>query len=301
MKNYRLLLLLIISIVTLPGCNSIYLYETEKYSLTIEGRPDASSPVSFNLGVKQRVATVIPEKQSDTDVNNCTVKDAQTKQGIPNIIQKHGEAMSLISYFNLNKTASSGPFNDPITVETAILTGKVASCIEDVKLPEILTSMVPGTFQDQGANYSIMRNIVGILRDDHQQKQLEALNELAITAFPKTYPVSIFVLKDENNLFKKKKKDSLTEVIDMDSALDYWGNIDASANTLNFILAAPNGYKFNDIPVDNEVIQTYLKSENEQSKLELERIGNELAGNPVYINAVQFYIDNYLKQTKSGN
>jgi hypothetical protein len=277
------------------------LYETEKYSLTIEGRPDASSPVSFNLGVKERVATVIPEKQSDTDVNNCTVKGEQTKQRTPNIIQKYGEAMSLISYFNLNKTANSGLFNDPITVETAILTGKVASCIEDDKLPEILTSMVPGTFQDQGANYSIMRNIVRTLKKDNQQKQLEAINELAMAATPKTYPVSIFVMKDENNLLKKEKKDSPTEVIDIDSALDYWGNIDASANTLNFILASPNSYKFNDAPADNEIIQTYLKSENEKSKLELERIGNELSGNPVYINAVQFYVDNYLKQTKSGN
>lgn len=296
MKNPRHLLWLIFSIIALPGCTSIYLYETEKYSMTIEGRPDASSPVSFNFGVKERVATVIPAKTSDKGEDNCT-REIKTD---PNILQKHGEAMSLISYFNLNKTDKKGMFNDPVTVETAILTGKVASCLDYIDVPDILNAMVPGNVQDPGISYSIMRNIVAAFNKDQQFQQLKALDELAIAAIPKTYPVSTFVGKG-TELQKSKPKGSVTGVIDITTALDYWGDIDNSAKQLKHGLSNPNNFKFSGVPLTDEVGLANVMREYEQSNRELERISKELAGNPAYINAIQFYIDNYPKQTKSGN
>jgi hypothetical protein len=88
------------------GCNSIYFYETEKVALNIEGRPDATRPVSGTFGASMHVAAVVPSKNSD-------------ENGPP------GEAMSLISYFNFEKDDANtrNPFDDPLTIETVLITG----------------------------------------------------------------------------------------------------------------------------------------------------------------------------------
>ena len=53
---------------TLSGCNAVYLYETDKVSLTLEGKPaDASEPVTGSLGIKQRVVLIVPSSQDASD------------------------------------------------------------------------------------------------------------------------------------------------------------------------------------------------------------------------------------------
>lgn len=68
MKIIRNAYSVFIILFMLQGCNAIYFYETQKYSLTVEGRPDVTSPASFNLGIKHRVAAVIPEKGNMLDM-----------------------------------------------------------------------------------------------------------------------------------------------------------------------------------------------------------------------------------------
>lgn len=90
----------------LSGCaNSMYFYETEKISLTVDARPDPSQPVQGNLGIKQRVALVVPKKSND-DTGD-------------------GEALSSISSFNFRIIKKDWAFN-PILVQTAFVTGEAA-------------------------------------------------------------------------------------------------------------------------------------------------------------------------------
>lgn len=302
MKNHKLLFFLLTLTFLLHGCNSIYLYETEKYSLTIEGRPDASSPVSFNLGVKQRVASVIPSKGKDNDIQcNGRKSPVNIESGKST---NAGEAYSLISYFDLNKKDKPGWFNDPITVETALMTGKIAACA-DSNTPALMNAMVSkGALQNPGAHYSTMRHILNSLdkNDMEDKKYLDSLDSLSRTVIPAKYPVNVFNIVDETILVDKQKDSPINNnaTVDISDALTYWGKIDNSSKRLEGVLKTPDQFKYQGVPANNEIVISGLQSEFEKTKQELDRVGSELATNPVYTGAIQFYIDKYLKQANSG-
>jgi hypothetical protein len=44
------------------GCSSVYFYETDKISLTVEARPDMTGPIQGNFGLKQRVVAFVPPR-----------------------------------------------------------------------------------------------------------------------------------------------------------------------------------------------------------------------------------------------
>jgi len=91
----------------LSGCaNSLYFYETEKFSLTVEARPDSTQPVQGNLGIKQRVGLIVPGKEDNGNGG--------------------GEAMSSLSNFNLRIIDKGNIFN-PVLIQTAFITGDAAS------------------------------------------------------------------------------------------------------------------------------------------------------------------------------
>jgi hypothetical protein len=90
----------------LNGCgNTLYFYETEKISLTAEARPDSSQPVQGSLGLKQRVALIVPKKSNKESAD--------------------GEALSAISSFNFKIKETPG-FN-PLLIQTAFVTGAAAN------------------------------------------------------------------------------------------------------------------------------------------------------------------------------
>ncbi len=98
----KMYLILCLSFLLVGCANSMYFYETEKISLTVEARPDSSQPVQGSLGIKQRVVLVSPKKED-------------------------GEALSAISSFNFKIIPKSGtPFN-PVLIQTAFVTGEAAS------------------------------------------------------------------------------------------------------------------------------------------------------------------------------
>lgn len=85
------------------GCsNAIYFYETEKISISFEARPEAAQMVSGNIGVKQRVALMVPPKSDDSK--------------------------SMISKFDLRIEDKVGW--DAITIESVLLTGSAATTPE---------------------------------------------------------------------------------------------------------------------------------------------------------------------------
>lgn len=101
----------------LTGCaNSIYFYETEKISLTVEARPDSTQPVQGNLGIKQRVAMIVPRKSNDAE--------------------KDGEALSTVSSFDFRIKDDENFFRfNPILIRTAFVTGEAADKLYDKENP----------------------------------------------------------------------------------------------------------------------------------------------------------------------
>lgn len=99
MKIYFPLFLLACAIAY--GCNSAMIYETEKVSLTLESRADVSQPIAGNLGIKQRVAMIIPGKEAQiTEVEEIrgaqpppeSTSDGENAKGAKNsAITKSGE------------------------------------------------------------------------------------------------------------------------------------------------------------------------------------------------------------------
>lgn len=50
------------ALLLLAGCHSVYFYETDKISLTVEVRPDSTGPIQGNFGLKQRVVAFVPPR-----------------------------------------------------------------------------------------------------------------------------------------------------------------------------------------------------------------------------------------------
>src|SRR5271154_3475360 len=97
------------------GCTrSILFYETEKFSLTLEGKSDATEPVSGNLGIKERIVAVVP-RRSVAPSTQPAVASASAPQ----------DAVSMVSYFDLSQDPGNKSFlNNPVTIQTAFLTGR---------------------------------------------------------------------------------------------------------------------------------------------------------------------------------
>ena len=119
----------------LAGCtNSIYYYQTDKFGLGVEGRPDSTQPVSGTFGFKQRVVTIVPSKD---DV-------------VPEVDTPTQEAMSLISYFDFKLKDKPGTMLDPLTVNTALITGRAASELNKTEAQTAFSA--PRAEQDRGAD-----------------------------------------------------------------------------------------------------------------------------------------------------
>lgn len=104
MRTINQRFVIVTGLLALNACsNTIYFYETEKVSLTIEARPDSSQPVQGNFGLKQRVALVVPQKNAE-----------------------NGEALSSISNFRVDIEEVPFAFN-PISIKTAFITGDAAT------------------------------------------------------------------------------------------------------------------------------------------------------------------------------
>lgn len=121
-------LVLAFAFTWLTGCsNALYFYETEKISMSLEGRPDSSQPVQGSLGLKQRVAVVAPPKDPDT------------------MTKARSDSVSMISSFRFRK--DKGGFADlgPVTIQTALVTGSAATALKETEAQSVATAQVIGT------------------------------------------------------------------------------------------------------------------------------------------------------------
>ncbi len=100
----------------LPSCtnNAAYIYETQKVALAVESRPDPSQPISGTLGIKQRVAAIVPSQGADTG--------AGATSGSPS-----HDAVSVISSFTFDKRPAQSLFAlGPVDLRAGLITGRAA-------------------------------------------------------------------------------------------------------------------------------------------------------------------------------
>jgi hypothetical protein len=155
----------------LTGCNAIYFAETDKASLTIEARPDASSPIAASVGVKQRVVAVVPPRKTAT----MTPSESPDGSGGSEAMDRApaGDAVSLLSYFNFEKGDDGRSIGEPVTIELALLTGTAATKIRRAGTETtgtILRSFTPSprfATAEQATLQSLMDQ--ALTRSDHQQ------------------------------------------------------------------------------------------------------------------------------------
>lgn len=151
----------------LTGCsNALYFYETEKISMSLEGRPDSSQPVQGSLGLKQRVAILAPPNDPDT----------MTK----------GEAMSMISSFRFRKDPGTLRDLGPVTIQTAFVTGKAARSLESPQAERIAQAIAQAQVQVIGPDtpdiLARKKRLSNCVKDMSDNTKLEAIAKILIGA-----------------------------------------------------------------------------------------------------------------------
>src|SRR3712207_267649 len=131
------------------GCTTgVLYYETEKFSLTLEGKPaDATEPVTGNLGVKQRVAAVVPRRISNGDT-------------------KKSEGVSVVGFFDLKRVKDQQVnwLVQPVEFLAAFVTGQAAVDLEPGKAAaslDVLTNISPGRVRGALLQLSIVGQQLG--------------------------------------------------------------------------------------------------------------------------------------------
>jgi len=263
------------------GChNSIYFYETEKFSLTLEGRPDATEPVSLSLGAKQRVAAIVPSKDTSWPMSNDPAKDA----------------LSLISFFDLRKTDADGLlfFQSPtMTMETVLLSGHAAAQLTEPQAQRAFKAVAQAP--DLVVHLArIFDNLNQISNDTKlsagarkkAKALVNALNEEGEKLVPTVYPVPFYAEKRggsiEVHLGRNEGDPVQTATQDFVKFGAYWANLEVSYELLRQYITSDHAQK--------ALFESHLK----RTEAERERILVAISKVSVLADTIDFFTD-YLK------
>jgi len=234
MKSFLSLLLIITALSHVLGCNSVYFYETEKVSFTIEGRPDPTAPVAANLGLKQRVVLIAPasaETKTPTGTNQAT-----------------GDALSVLSSFRFQIHAKEPrqPFSR-MTIDSALITGRPAQSLLPKETANAISALTGGEVQPIiSYDISVLRMMFqGVKQlqatlpaDSDYQDQIKALtgNLNALDGLaPQKYDALIFCTIENGNFIARSNRD-VSDTIPgepgFDRVLTYWHDLDMSVKAL---------------------------------------------------------------------
>jgi len=230
MKSFLSLLLIITALSHVLGCNSVYFYETEKVSFTIEGRPDPTAPVAANLGLKQRVVLIAPAS-AETGTNQAT-----------------GDALSVLSSFRFQIHAKEPrqPFSR-MTIDSALITGRPAQSLLPKETANAMSALTGGEVQPIiSYDISVLRMMFqGVKQlqatlpaDSDYQDQIKALtgNLNALDGLaPQKYDALIFCTIENGNFIARSNRD-VSDTIPgepgFDRVLTYWHDLDMSVKAL---------------------------------------------------------------------
>jgi hypothetical protein len=257
----------------------VYFYETEKISFTAEGRPDAAQPVSANLGIKQRVVVVVPPGD----------KEACKARALP--VESRRDAVGMISYFNFTKKPGEKWFSDQITIDTVLVTGEAAKCLDGAEAKQLFGTL--GQLAGESKTTAIATISLayeGLKKLEKQENQgakeyvakLDALYYLA----PEVYLFDLYA-EGDNGLTVAFGKGTEVGKKDFNRVIVYWDNLQQNVKLLTKSL------KQDSLAVDGNPVK--LQRAMELNK-ELQRISNELGSleqrirsQPIIVNTVSEY------------
>jgi len=305
------------SLVSCSNNNSLYFYETDKISLTIEARPDSSQPVQGNFGLKQRLVLIVPpinsgcEKKTSSKILNIEDQEASGNSVKSNeeSLKKpdcNGEALSAIASFRFKKEPGAILDFGPVSIKTAFITGKAAADIKGNAVGAA-TAIVGSNVNDNvDIDITILNSIIDQINDDineninnpQAQNLLTQLNTLGKIIVPDKYPITIyksFSSQGHQKLKEAFKKASPTSVSkDIRGALKYLDQIDNASKLLKLVLKTPANYRLNDKIPNDPITEMGLNSALANTETEKLKVRQELFGNPIYREMITFYTENHI-------
>ena len=193
MKRFAVLAIpVLLGLFVFSGCrNAVYFYQTDKISFTAEARPDGTSPLSATLGIKQKVALIVPSKEGKIKKDARNTNESEGDRSNPyaaalfdagyrepedqdsqrrTLAKAHDpqkDAMSVISYFNFNKyKADKG---DRFVIETAFITGTAASSLKKGQAAEAARAI---SQSGTPANRLVLVSVFRLLKEQDRQDRL---------------------------------------------------------------------------------------------------------------------------------
>lgn len=199
-------IILFIAAITnfLCGCSAVYFAEYEKYGLVVEGKPDASEPVSGSVALRQHVVLVTPGRKSNEET--CEKLDALVGEVVaekhedkdsagPNV---HGtlqtrlakkkaasESVSVLAYYDFQKLKNEkgNIFVDRIIVRSAFITGDAARSLSSEQATDAMKAMtsIPLSQTDFLAQLLPFTKRYRQARDAKDQAVMKAFDDVAKT------------------------------------------------------------------------------------------------------------------------
>lgn len=211
-------------IAAIAGCrNAVYFYQRDALSLTAEGRlNDPTSPLSANLGFKERVVLIVPPSDmtaapevtgsssgaSEAGTTHQTVgtqgniasSPASTGEGAGRTTELRGpevpkdDAVSVISYFDFVKANGSRITNPGLTIQSSFITGAAARAVTRENKTAAVAKAITGFDTLRRADMtaiSAMYDVVKTRTDDEAIALIAQLDGL-FKQVPAAWPVDVF-------------------------------------------------------------------------------------------------------------
>jgi hypothetical protein len=181
------------------GCEAIMYGEQAIVAVAIKGQPDASAPITGTIGIKHRVVAIVPPKGTEDppELRGETVEVA----GRPEPVDfDPSDAVSLLSSFKFNKTsgATGSPFDDTMSIRTALITGRAVRALRTQEEIEAAARAIAAAPRREKAIRLATANLVfdGLATmaaqgDRRAADHLASLAEL-VSLVPATYPATTY-------------------------------------------------------------------------------------------------------------
>lgn len=314
--SLHILCLSLITAITTGCASGIFYYETGKLSMTVEGQAtNIAQPVSSNIGLKHTVVAVVPSKKPDNAQPCPTCKskkcicpvtvpanETPEEKALREVRQAREDALSLISFFDVQKTDGTG-WDDRVDIYTAFISGRAAASLDRQSAAQAAKAITPLKSSDLGklGKQSVYRNVVIDLvemakTDEHAEFIVAQLNKLTL-CLPKNskYPVAIYQydLDDQFHAVSKAnrkqgdtiKQSTVPNAAGIHTVLDYWSDLNSSYKALQ---NAKN--KIKSTSEANPLLIASIDHEIELTEKELQRFTRALNRKKVFTQATTYWI-----------
>jgi hypothetical protein len=293
------------------GCNALYFSETEKISLTLEGKADASEPVSGNFGGKSRVVAVVPSKlngKGKSDSGAGTRSSATTRAvdelSVRDLENRAAEdSLSMLAYFDMKREGKANELFAPITIKTSFITGEAAlvytggkSTFNAADALKVITGV------DKAVVHASIPSVTGLrtrLRTEEPFKSSKAAADLVkeMDTLGAYVPESYDFARYDSGSSTFTRKSGPVAAQGFDRLDEYYGELKGSDENLSRLLSkSPAKVAVDGEELKGQLAIDFLSSELAKVKARKSKLEEQLARDPVYRAALRFYADQLAKQ-----